>query len=531
LPASEVITADLCIVGSGPAGSTIARELEGSGIKVVLVESGGLERQVEADALNEIESIGWPRVADQWLVRNRIIGGSSHTWTGRCAPFDDIDFEERDWIEGSGWPIRRSELNPFLARTISHLGLGNGTGFSDESFWKVANRRPTTPAFDNQLIVPFFWQFAKDDENRFDYMRFSKRLIRTRGGDTQVILNATVTHIDVNQNATEVESLEVRDPAGTIRKIASRCIVLCAGGVENARLLLASNRVVSAGLGNQKDVVGRYLMDHPRGKVGTFTLKSPNSINWFGLYNVRGAGGDHLFRHGLRLSPAYQKKHRLMNCAVWLSEVIAEDDPWNALKRILRRKGMTASDFATVAANPALLLKGAYSQFIARTGLPRKIHGLDLEGIVEQTPNPESRIALSERKDRLGVPLPRIDWKVGHMEQNSLAELAKLTVAEFKRLGIDDISLEPWIVSGDGFPSHFRDIAHPTGTTRMSKAPETGVVDTSSQVHGIEGLFVAGSSVFPTASHVNPTQMIVAMAIRLADTLKQRLSVGRAIAM
>jgi choline dehydrogenase-like flavoprotein len=525
VPETENISVEVCIVGSGPAGATIARELENSGLRVALVESGGLERQAEADDLNKIESIGWPRVADQWLVRNRMLGGSSNTWTGRCAPFDEIDFETRDWVPHSGWPITRNDLIPFLERSAPHLGLGTGSGFSDRSFWEVAKRRAKTPKFDESLVVPFFWQFAKDSENRFDYMRFRKRLVATRGGRTRIFLNATVTHINVNYAGTAAESIEVSDPNGSSRKISAPCIVLCAGGVENARLLLTSNRVFRNGLGNPNDLVGRYLMDHPRGKLATFSLKTPTSLlNWFGLYNVRSGTGNHLFRHGLRLSPSFQKKHHLLNSAVWLHEVIAPDDPWNALKRILRRKDLTSTDFATVASNPGLLTKGIFSQFVTRTGLPRKINGLELEGIVEQTPDPNSRITLSDHVDRFGIPLSRIDWKIGDLEQRTLATLAKVTAAEFERLGIDVLSLEDWAANDRGFPRGFEDIAHPTGTTRMSETAQSGVVDISSQVHGIDGLFVAGSSVFPTASHVNPTHMIVAIAIRLADKLKQRFA-------
>lgn len=257
VPVSEKIDVEVCIVGSGPAGATIARELEGSGLRVALVESGGLERQADADALNDIESIGWPRVADQWLVRNRMLGGSSNTWTGRCAPFDDIDFETRDWVPYSGWPIKRSDLIPFLERSAPHLGLGAGAGFSDSSFWKVARRRERTPAFDENLIVPFFWQFAKDSENRFDYMRFQKRLVAMRGAGTRVFLNATVTQINLNAAGNAADSVEVRSQDGASRRISARFIVLCAGGVENTRLLLASNRVFSKGLGNQNDQIGR----------------------------------------------------------------------------------------------------------------------------------------------------------------------------------------------------------------------------------------------------------------------------------
>ncbi len=179
IPTGETIEADLCIIGSGPAGSTIARELDSERVRVVVVESGDTERSPEADALNEIESIGRPRVMDQWLVRNRILGGSSHTWTGRCAPFDRIDYEKRDWVPYSGWPITADEMMPFLDRAAPYLGLGVGTGFSDRSFWKLFGRMGFSPDIDEKLLLPFFWQFSRDDANPFDYMRFGKS-VRSR---------------------------------------------------------------------------------------------------------------------------------------------------------------------------------------------------------------------------------------------------------------------------------------------------------------------------------------------------------------
>src|SRR5437773_2846365 len=140
IPAGENIEADICIVGSGPAGATIARELDRNRLRVIVVESGGTERDADVDALNEIENVGRARVMDQWLVRNRMLGGSSNTWTGRCAPFDDIDYEARDWVQYSGWPFRADEMEPFLNRAAPYLGLGVGSGFSGRSFWKLFGR-------------------------------------------------------------------------------------------------------------------------------------------------------------------------------------------------------------------------------------------------------------------------------------------------------------------------------------------------------------------------------------------------------
>ena len=168
IPVGENMEADVCIVGSGPAGSTIARELDSKRLRVIVVESGGIERNADVDSLNEIENIGRARVMDQWLVRNRMLGGSSNTWTGRCAPFDEIDYEARNWVPYSGWPFTAGEVEPFLKRAAPYLGLGFGSGFSDRCFWELFGQPNFSPDIDEELLVPFFWQFSKDDVNRFD---------------------------------------------------------------------------------------------------------------------------------------------------------------------------------------------------------------------------------------------------------------------------------------------------------------------------------------------------------------------------
>ncbi len=525
IPENEKINADVCIIGSGPAGATLAVELANCALRVVLVESGGKERQADTDALNEIESVGWPRVMDQWIVRNRMLGGSSATWRGKCATFDDIDYEERDWVPHSGWPIQPSEMKPYLDRSTSHLGIGTGTGYTGIDFWKIENRTCETPSFDENLLMPYFWQFTKDKHNPFDYMRFGKRLADGEAGNAKILLHATVVHIDTNDSGTAAKSVQVCGRDGRMRTIAAPQIVLCAGGVENTRLLLASNRRFPAGLGNQNDLVGRFLMDHPRGAVATFDPKRSDSLlGWFGLYNVKSKAGSHRFRHGLQLSPLYQRKHRLLNCAVFLEERLTEDDPWSAMIRLLRRQGSLLRDATCIASNIGIVAKGINQYFVQKKGLQRKFERIELLAIVEQPPDPDSRLTLSDRVDRHGMPLSRIDWKVSELEQETFRVTAQLVASEFARLGLEPPRLENWVVNGQGFPTEIRDVAHPTGTTRMSENPRAGVVDTNCEVHGIRGLFILGSSVFPTSSHVNPTQMIVAFAVRLADLMKARAS-------
>jgi choline dehydrogenase-like flavoprotein len=521
----EKIEADVCVIGSGPAGATIARELQDNRLRVIVVESGGIKRDPEVDALNEIESMGRPRVMDQWLVRNRMLGGSSNTWTGRCAPFDSIDYETREWVPYSGWPFQASEMEVFLKRATPYLGIGVGSGFSDGRFWSLFKRPSFSPELDEALLVPFFWQFSKDSTNRFDYMRFGRSLQR-HSGDIRIILNATVTAINTNSAGSAVQSIDVRDRGGKLRTLLAPRVILCAGGIENARLLLASRGVVPSGLGNQNDLVGRFLMDHPRGRLGAFDVAGSEPLQrWLGVYNVKSGSGNHRFRHGFRLSPDYQKKNGLLNCAVWLHESVTDDDPWNALSRILRRRGSILRDATFVGANLGLIVKGLNQFLVQRNGLPRKLDRLELQCIVEQRPDPESRITLSDRVDQFGMPLSRINWKVSEQEERTAKAIGRLVKAEFDRLSLNKLYLDSWVVD-KGIPLNFPDIAHPTGTTRMSTDPKMGVVDENCEVHGVHGLFIAGSSVFPTSGHANPTHMIVAMAIRLADFFKSRISMG-----
>ncbi len=309
----EVLDCDVCIVGSGPAGGTIVRELANSSLKVIVVESGGVDVQPGPGELNEIENVGVARALDQSVVRNRILGGTSHAWTGRCVGMDEIDYQQRSWVPHSGWPFGPAEITPYLDRSAQHLGLGIGSGFSGDDFWSVAGRPPPPqPQVDQSLLQPFFWQFSRTS-NPVEPMRFGRRMLSENSPNVRVVTSATVVHINTDEFASEVNSVEVAAPDDSRRTIRSRMVVLCAGGIENARLLLASNRVSPAGLGNEHDVVGRFLMDHPRGSIGTFDPKDAGRLEpYFGFHYVRKSRAAYTFCQGMRLSPAIQEKEGLL---------------------------------------------------------------------------------------------------------------------------------------------------------------------------------------------------------------------------
>lgn len=524
----DYLRCDVCIIGAGPAGITIARELSGGLLRVTLLESGGTQRQAAADALNEIDSVGWPRVADQWLVRNRLLGGSSNTWTGRCAPFDEIDLQCRDWVPYSGWPFEISDLIPYLNRSAKYLGLGFGSGFTDDRVWALSGHRQPKVRPDPGKLLPMFWQYSRDPIN-YDQVRFARRLETELESNITIITNATAVRINVTQSGTALESVEFAAVDGHRWLLPTTTVVLCAGGIENARLLLCSDNVIMHGLGNNKDVVGRFLMDHPRGTVATIPRAEAKAvIRQFHMFRSRTVGTN-IYHHGMRLSPTIQHSEQLLNSAIWIREHRiwthqrrGPRDFWDGLTRFLRGDDSIPRDPRPIIANAGLRAYDLKENLISRRELVGKLHALTLDAMCEQRPNPDSRLTLSDRRDHFGMRIPRVDWRVSQEEARALRRITELMVEYLSHLGIESLAIEEWVRDGAMFPETLRDAAHPTGTTRMADDPARGVVDAHSQVHGIDGLFIGGSSVFPTTGHANPTQMIVALALRLADTLKDR---------
>ena len=520
------IRCDVCIIGTGPAGMTIARELSGTPLRVTLLESGGQERQEEVDALNEIENVGWPRALDQWTVRNRIMGGSSHTWTGRCAPFDEIDFRARDWVPYSGWPFDLADLTTYIDRSAEYLGLGEGNGVTDERIWTLTGRARPEPRRgcsaqmpDPDKLLPMFWQFSSDPVNRHDRVRFS-RLTSNLGSNVTLVTNATALRINATESGAAVDSVDFAATTGRRWSLPTSTVVLCAGGIENARLLLLSDNVAARGLGNDRDVVGRFLMDHPRDTVARFPLTEADAVlHQFGVFKANTPGAN-TFQRGMRLSPTVQADEQLPNCATWVNQWVSPDDPWESLTNFVRRVPGARPDVRALLRDRRLIMRGLKQYFISHQVMPRKLAQLTLEAMCEQLPNPDSRITLADRRDRFGMRISRIDWRVSAAEARTVKRTTQLMIDQFSRMGLKPPVAEEWVRDGAMFPPTVVDIAHPTGSTRMASDPAQGVVDARCQVHGVHGLFIAGSSVFPTSGHANPTQMIVTLALRLADILR-----------
>lgn len=505
----ESLSADLVIIGSGPAGLTIARELRGSGVGVLLLERGGLD--VDDSVQIEIESVGAPRVMDQRLVRNHVLGGTSATWSGRAVQLDDIDFAERSWVPGSGWPIGRADLAPYFTRAAEHIGAAVPDN-TDPAF--VARVTEDLPATDSALLRPYAWVLSQDASNPADSMRFGPRARAEPLDGVRAVLGATAVEILVNPEGDAVVGVLVAGRDGVRRTVRSDRVVLAAGGIETPRLLLASRATTPHGLGNRFDLVGRYLMDHLRGPVGFADPRDHAALQRrFGDRYIAEGGRA---TPGWALAPAVQERESLTNCAAWLFPLISPADPFTAVRAARRSPGRAA---VAALRHPVMLGRGLARMRIERSAPARRLDRLELHVIVEQAPDPNSRVQLADRVDSLGVPLTRIDWRIGEQEVRTARRMARLTADAVQRAGHRPIRMLPLVE--EGAPFDLPDVAHPIGATRMARTPEHGVVDAQCAVYGVRGLWIAGSSVFPTGAHANPTSAIVAIAVRLADELKR----------
>ena len=496
----------------------------GSTVRVLLVEGGGTEQTHADQSLYDFENIGDFRHRSRDFPRIRMLGGTSFTWNGRCASFNDIDFVPRMWIPNTGWPISLTDVRPFMDRASGYLN--NGPNVYDDDLWVKMRMDPPQPLIDPNQLRSQFWQISKDVRN--EPTRFSRTVATIDSPNVRILTHANLTHVNTSADGTRVESIEISTLENERFEIKAKIVVLACGGIENARLLLASNRIVPNGVGNAHDLVGRFLMDHPRCTLGWFQPNRSAAIqDRFGGYLLDGQKRRHLYFHGLALSPDLQTKEKLLNCAAFLSPVPSPDDPWSAMKILLGKMhpgldgiGPFNKQLATVIRHLPGLLNNAYRRIVKRRTSIINAKEMRLDCWVEQAPNISNRVTLAERTDALGMPISRIDWRIGELERRSVLRLGEVIGQELRRIGLPEHSPNTDLRTDSDRRSNFVDSAHPMGTTRMADSPKQGVVDRNCKVHGVDGLYIAGSSVFPTSGHSNPTLMIMALAIRLADWLK-----------
>lgn len=481
---------DICIVGAGAAGIAIARELDGSSPRICLLESGGFSINEETQSLYNLESIG--HTLRQDIMRIRYFGGTTNTWTGRCLKLNEIDFEQREWVPESGWPISLQDLDPYYQRAATLFNLPSFSKIEAEFWHQKSLYKDEKLVFSNQELTPVVSLRARTP------VRFGSTYLKQlrSSKNINICINGNVTEIEASNNLSKVERLHASCLKGTKFSIKAKIFILACGGLENPRLLLLSRRQNSAGLGNQFDVVGRYYMDHPNIEHG-FVLPYKENFNAPLLLGNRTFDGTTQF--GIAFSREVQRREKLLNHYILLRPKFSEK-------------------LAKVPRSTRLLHK---SMYLYRKILkkPLKFESLIVRNYLEQQPNSASQVTLSNQRDKFGLNLLKVDWRISSEERNSLHQFHKILgkylevhkIGRLKNMFPEDESLQPEFL--DGF--------HHIGATRMSDNPRKGVVNRDCQVHGTQNLFIAGCSVFPTGGHANPTLTLVALAIQLADHIKQ----------
>jgi choline dehydrogenase-like flavoprotein len=545
LPPDTVLDCDICIVGAGAAGITLACELERSGLDVVMLEAGG--PKYDADTQEGLsgaiagESVHPP--VD--MYRRHVLGGATTIWGGRCVPLDPLDLQKRDFVPHSGWPIGWSELEAHYPRAIEYCEAGPYAFRVADALGDTAPA--TVQGFaDRDLSATQLERFSPPTNFGEAYSGRLRQSPRVR-----TVLWAKALRLNEKDGA--LVSLDAESEPGRQLTVRARHYVLAMGGLETTRLLMASDATRRGGLGNAGDALGRFYMCHIENTLGRLRLQP--ATRPISLHFEQTADGVYV-RRKFAITAEAQQRHRILNTAARLHYPLIADPSHRsgvlsmmylvkdaiipeyrrklAAIELLNRDRMTR-DGAFWAAHMRNVLLGAPAvasfgvdwlrrRTFARRKLPFVVvRGRDasypLDVNAEQVPDRSNRVSLSNERDMSGRRRLLVDWRLTGQDVDSLVRSMHVMRASFARSGcgaleFDDADLAAQVRQSTPVGGHH------LGTTRMSDSPAEGVVDRNCTVHGIANLHVASGSVFPTCGHANPTLTIVALAIRMAERLR-----------
>ncbi len=550
LPADEVVETEVCIIGTGPAGMTLARELAGQDFRVCLLESGGLDLpDANIQSLAEVETDGdFVQVtADR---RNRQYGGNSSYWNikigggqlgVRHVPLDEVDFEKRDWLPYSGWPFDRAHLIPFYKRAQSVCKTGHFA--YDAKAWEDAES-PRLPLIGDRVTTRVFqfgpgaafYQECRDEINR--------------ASNITTYLYANAVELETDEIARTVTRVRVACLNGNKFWVSAKIVILAVGGIESAHLLLLSNKTQQAGLGNQNDLVGRFFMDHPLIYGGHFIPSNPQIFNSTALYDMRRLG-DVTVMGGLVLTDEVMRREQLLNISALLfprpkrwqsSEAVSSLKALFSLGSLIREPKGVLQNLRNVVTGIDDIAASAYNK-LTRKQLPllanlstggwsqtpnkeRMYYSFEVLHQTEQAPHPDNRVVLGAECDKLGRRKAQMQSRWRDIDISGVRRGQAVFAQEIARAGLGRYQIE---LNGELPIVATAGTSHHLGTTRMHIDPKQGVVDENCRVHSVSNLFIASSSVFPTGGYANPTLTIVALAIRLADRVKTIMTSSTAI--
>lgn len=512
LPDGTVVTADLCIVGSGAAGITIARELAGSALDVVLVESGAFELDTRTQNLYKGAWVGEPVSAALESTRMRYFGGTTNHWAGNCYPLDPADFESKPYIERSGWPISFDDLQPFYLRAADTCQIGPFRFDWQFGFEQGALAPP-------ELESHTFRGAARQiTEARFGEVY---RSTLVDAANIRVLLWSNVIELlTAADDARRIEAVQVATLAGPKFQVQASAFVLATGGIEVPRVLLASSSRVPKGIGNSHDLVGRCFADHPNLLGGLGMLRSDASYHTVKTSLPDSSGA----LHPITIAMWLGLRRSALRANELLSAQITMSNP-----ELMEAIGITKREW------PALFGRSAQIEALLAASTGATVVPRYFQINMEQEPNLASRVRLARKKDALGMRTVHVDWRLTRDDRVRTFRTARLFAEQFARAGLGRARV---VLGGfePGQPLHtdeeidaaaldfvFSSNMHHMGTARMHRSPRQGVVDENCRVHDVKNLFIGGSAVFPTTGASPPTLTIVALATRLADHLRTKV--------
>jgi choline dehydrogenase-like flavoprotein len=519
LSPEAVLETDLCIVGSGPAAITMAQEFNNTPLRVLLLEAGGLEK----------------------------VGGNARCWcihtsktkhSVRLLPLAEADFEERPSLPHSGWPITRDALGLYYVRAQMALGLAplSYTIADWEEPWACE-----LPIRSDRILTGLF-QFGLGEA-----VRGAGVAELTRSKNITLCHHATALELLSNEQCSRVTAVRVASAPNREFLTKANQVVLAGGGFSAAELLLSSDRVQPAGLGNTHDVVGRYFMDHPLLLGGKFVPASRQLFSEMAFYDLHDVRGTSIMGH-LTLSNEALRREKILNLNMMLYPRGENDrghsiltrrqrQGFEAARRIRRRSHRSrpsVSDLVRAMRGADGVVKILVDKYRLKFGLldahldrggwsqrkdsARRFTHFEVLHLAEQAPHPDNRIVLTQERNALGQRKSHLEWQWHAEDVAATMRAQEVFAEELQKAGLGEFQ----IVRSNGAPVVIQtSTAHYMGATRMSDDPHAGVVDQNCRVHGIDNLFIASSSVFPTGGFANPTLTIVALSLRLADHLKK----------
>ncbi len=491
LAPATLLEPDLAIVGGGPAGISLALALADTKLDILLLESGGHNFDPQNQKMYAGTQSGQSYIALD-AGRLRFLGGSTNHWGGWCRPMDAIDFEAREAVPYSGWPFPKKALDPYYPRAQALVEAG--PWLYDKAAASVTAQGAPLALGEGGVYTSWF-QFSKTRDSELPtYFGHRYEGEIKRSPRVKPLLNANVTAIRLTPDAKRVDHLEAatlnsQGGAGKNFTVKPRITVLACGGMENARLLLASNDVMAGGVGNQNDLVGRFFADTPtpRNVATLVTFAGPPASYYGGMLVL--AGGP-ILRATFAPTNDFRRTRPVCGSLTTVEQPVELDET-----------GKAAVITTAIALGVNASAAKAYS----------------LGCGMELLPDPQRRLTLSGEKDALGLPRLKLAMRIAQADfslyHDTLRELGRQLLVS--RTGLLKINRrESWSQNMDWGNHHL-------GTTRMNADPKQGVVNADSQVHGVGNLYVAGSSVFPTYGASNPTLNLIALTLRLADHLKK----------